>query len=89
LAGPPFVWEPAVGGGDILKVLSLLAADSRVYSLQLEEARIVVERLSDDIDDVTVNLLLTSITTALGEPPRLGTPRHVERLAAALVRKLS
>ena len=75
--------------GEIVRALALLAADSRVYGKRLEEARLVVERLAADVDDPDLGLLLTSLTIALAEPPRHGTPRHVERLAAAVVRSLT
>jgi hypothetical protein len=71
---------------NVLDALSLLASESRVYRLHLEDARPLVERLAADVDDVAVGLLLTSVTSALND--RLGSPLHVERLALAALREL-
>jgi hypothetical protein len=71
---------------NVLEALSLLASESRVFRLHLEDARPLVELLAADVDDVTVGLLLTSVTTALDD--RLGSPLHVEQLALAVLREL-
>jgi hypothetical protein len=71
---------------DVIEALMTLAGESRVYRLHLEDARPLVERLAADTDDVTVGLLLTSVASALDD--RLGSPRHVERLALAVLREL-
>jgi hypothetical protein len=47
-----------------------------------------IERLAADVDDADVEMLFTSVATALAEPPALGTPGHVERLALAALREL-
>ena len=60
---------------DVVKVLTVLAAESRVYRLHLEQARPIIERLAEDMEDVAVGMLWTSITAALAEPAHLGTPR--------------
>ncbi len=73
--------------GDVLKVLTMLATESRVYRLHLENAHPVIERLAEDF--VPGGLLLTSITVALAEPARLGVSRHVEQLALEAFRELS
>ncbi len=73
---------------DVLKVLTRLAGESRVYRLHLEDARPVIERLAVDVDDVDVGMLLTSVMAALAEPPRLGEPRHIEQLALTVLRAL-
>ncbi len=73
---------------DVQKVLTLLATESRVYRLPLQNAQPVIERLASDLDDTNVASLLTSLTIMLAEPPRLATPRHVEQLALAIFREL-
>jgi hypothetical protein len=71
---------------NVLDALSLLASESRVYRLHLEDARPLVERLAADTDDVAVGLLLTSVTTVLDD--RLGSPHHVEQLALRVLHEL-
>ncbi len=72
----------------MLKTLVLLAGESRVYRLHLENARPAIERLAADTDDVNAGMLLTSMVAALAEPGRLGCPRHVEELALGVLREL-
>lgn len=72
----------------MLKTLVLLAGESRVYRLHLENARPAIERLAADTDDVNAGMLLTSMIAALAEPGRLGTPRHLEQLALAVLHDL-
>ena len=79
-------WEP--DERDVLKVLTVLAGESHVYHMRLREARAIVERLSTDLDDVKVDMLFASVTTAQAEPPRLGSPRHIEQLAVAVLKEL-
>jgi hypothetical protein len=69
-----------------LDALGLLASESRVYRMHLEDAKPFVERLAADMDDVAVGLLLTSGVTALDD--RLGSPLHVEQLARRILHGL-
>ena len=71
---------------DILKALTRLAGAGRVYLLQLEEVRPAIERLSEDYGPAAV--LLTSLVAADARPPYLGTPRHLEQLALAILKDL-
>jgi hypothetical protein len=80
--------QPAPDEQEVLKTLTLLAAESRVYRMHLENASAVIERLSTDLDDVTVAMLWTSVTAALAQPPELGTPRHIEKYALQVLREL-
>jgi hypothetical protein len=73
---------------NVLEALSLLASESRIYRLHLADARPLLERLADDVDDPAVGLLLTSVATALAEPQPLGCPGQIERLALAVLREL-
>jgi hypothetical protein len=61
---------------DVLRVLGGLAAASRAYRLQVEEARLVIEVLAEDYGPAAV--LLNSVVVASAMPARLGTPRHIE-----------
>jgi hypothetical protein len=70
----------------VLKTLTLLAGSSRVYLLQLEEARPVIERLSEDYGPAA--LLVTSLAAADGRTLYLGTPRHIEQLARSILKDL-
>ncbi len=79
-------WEP--DERDVLKVLTMLAGESRVYRLYLKDARPVVERLCADVDDVNIGMLLTSVMSALAQPARLGNPAHIEQLALTVLREL-
>jgi len=72
----------------VLKTLVLLAGESRIYRLHLENAQPVIERLNADLDDVVVGMLWTSVTVALGRPPRLGAPGHVEEIALRVLHEL-
>ncbi len=72
----------------MLKTLVLLAGESRVYRLHLENAQPIIERLAADLDDVNAAMLLTSVTTALTKPPPLCAPGHIEQLALAALREL-
>jgi hypothetical protein len=72
----------------VLNALTVLAANSRVYRRQLEAALPVIQRLSEDLDDVPVALLLTSITVAVAQPPGMGTPSNVEQHALAVFHEL-
>ena len=56
--------------------------------MHLENAQPIIERLAGDLDDVNAAMLLTSVTTALADPPPLGAPGHVEQLALAALREL-
>ena len=69
-------------------MLTALAGSSRIYRRQLEDALPMVERLSEDLDDVPTAMLLTSLATALAEPSRLGTPHHLEQHALAVLKNL-
>jgi hypothetical protein len=71
---------------DVLKALTRLAGAGRVYLLQLEEVRPAIERLSEDYGPAA--LLVTSIAAANAQPAYLGTPRHLEQLALAILRDL-
>jgi hypothetical protein len=71
----------------VLKTLVRLAGESRVYRLHLDNARPIVERLAEDMDDVGTALLLTSVWAAV--TTRLGTAAHIEQLALATLRELS
>ncbi len=73
---------------DVLSALTLLACESHVYQLHLENARPIVEQLAANVDDMNVNMLLTSVAAALADPARLGNPRHIGRLAATILREL-
>ncbi len=72
----------------MLKTLTLLAGESRVYRMHLENAVPVIERLSGDVDDPAVAMLRTSVVVALEQPTRLGTPRDVEMAALRVLRDL-
>ncbi len=72
---------------DIEKVLGGLAMASRVYRLQLEEARPWLERLSEDYEPAAV--LVEAIAVAVAQLPlRLGTVRHIETATAGALRDL-
>ena len=66
----------------VLTILNMLANASRLYWQHMEDARPVVELLRQDF--APADGLLTSMAAALNGPPIPGTPRHIERLAAAL-----
>jgi len=70
-------------------MLTLLAGESRIYRMHLENASAVIERLSTDLDDATVAMLWTSVSAALAQPPELGTPRHIEMYALQVLRELN
>jgi hypothetical protein len=71
---------------EILHVLSQLMSVSRIYRMQLADIRPVVERLSEDYGPATV--LLKSLAVADAQPPRLGTPRHLDEAAQGIIRDL-
>jgi hypothetical protein len=69
------------------RVLVGLAAASRVYRLQLEEARPWLARLSEDYEPAA--LLAESVSTAVGQRPlRVGTVRQIESATVAALRDL-
>ena len=70
----------------MLRALETLMAASRLYRWQLANARPLIERLSEDYGPAAV--LVQSLAVANAEQPRLGTPRHVEEVAAAINRDL-
>lgn len=71
---------------EVLRVLSGLAAASRAYRLQVEEARLVIEVLAQDYLPAT--LLLDSVVAASAMPAHLGTPRHIEQAAVGALKAL-
>jgi hypothetical protein len=69
------------------RVLTGLAATSRVYRLQLEEARPWLVRLGEDYEPAV--LLAESVSMAVGQRPlRIGTVRQIESAAIAALREL-
>ena len=77
---------PVPGESDILATLTMLAEFSRVYWLMLREAGPVIERLSEDYSPAV--LLVTTLATAVAQPPYWGSPRHVEQLAREILKDL-
>jgi hypothetical protein len=70
------------------KALSLLAGESRVYRLHLENAAPAIQRLNQDIDHPAVAALWQSLSVALSQPARLGMPGHIEGAAVRVIREL-
>jgi hypothetical protein len=71
---------------EVLAVLDGLIVASRGYREQLEEARPLLEQLAADY--WPAELLELSVVVAIAEPPRLGTPRHLEQSAREALRDL-
>ena len=64
----------------------MLAEFSGVYWRMLQTVSPVIERLSEDYGPAA--LLVTTMATAINWPAYLGTPRHVEQLARAILNDL-
>jgi hypothetical protein len=67
---------------DVIDALGGLAATAHTLLAWVAEARPLMERLAEDYPPAAV--LLESLAVADAEPMRLGTPRHLERAAAAI-----
>jgi hypothetical protein len=77
---------PAVTEADVADVLGGIAATAHTLRCWVREAGPVIERLAEDYPPAAV--LLQSLVVAEAAPPRLGTPRHLEEAAAAILRDL-
>jgi hypothetical protein len=72
---------------DIERVLGAVAGAARVFRLQMQEARPWIEVLTEDYAPGAA--LLQSFAVAEAERPMyLGTARHIEQAAVAILRDL-
>jgi hypothetical protein len=79
--------RPPVTEADVADVLGGIAATAHTLRCWVREAGPVVERLAEDYPPAAT--LLASLAVADAAPAHLGTPRHLEEAAAAILRDLS
>ena len=71
---------------DVIDALGAIAATAHTLTGWVREARPVMEQLAEDYPPAAV--LLQSLELAGAQPPHLGTPRHLEQIAAEILRDL-
>ena len=71
---------------DIERVLGGLSATAHTLRCCVREAGPLIEALTEDYPPAAT--LLQSLAVADAQPARLGTPRHLEQVAAAILRDL-
>ena len=72
---------------DVADALRGVAATAHTLRCWVQQAGPVVERLTEDYPAAAT--LLQSLVVAEAGPPRLGTPRHLEEAARAIIRGLA
>ena len=70
----------------MVDVLGGLAATAHTLQGWVAQAGPLIERLAEDYPPAAV--LVESLAVAGANPPYLGTPRHLEEAAAAILRDL-